>query len=119
MEKKVHIFISYSYQNKKVAYDVAGNIKDMSVKVGVEDIPIGGNIERSIKKLIGNSLVCFVIIGNNISHTQKSEIKEMLKQKKKIIPIIVSRNANMPYVLKDINPITLDEFMAKPYSLFN
>lgn len=60
-------------------------------------------------------MVCFVLLSEKVSVTQKYEIKEMLRMEKRIIPILITPSSVIPYSLRNIKPVLYNDFMKSEY----
>lgn len=107
MQKKVgDIFISYSHKDRKFVEKL---IRDMRAKhfnvIYDEDVvKIGDNIKETILANIKKADLVIVVISNNAlaSDFSKQEMRDAIENKKKILPIVIDDNVEIPTELLKI-----------------
>ena len=115
IRKRKYVYISFTYKDLETAKSLTSNIKGIPVKIGTTDIKGGELTDLAVSKLIKNSMICFVLLGEKVSVAQKYEIKEMLRMEKRIIPILINPSSEIPYNLRNINPVLYTDFMKCVY----
>ncbi len=115
IRRRKYVYVSFSFRNIQTAEQLANNIKGLPVKIGTTDIKGGELTDLAVSKLIKNSMICFVLLGEKVSVAQKYEIKEMLRMEKRIIPILINPSSEIPYNLRNINPVLYTDFMKSEY----
>lgn len=115
IRKRKYIYVSFTYKDIETAKTLASNIKGLPVKIGTMDIGGGKATDLIVSKLIKGSMVCFVLLSEKVSVTQKYEIKEMLRMEKRIIPILITPSSVIPYSLRNIKPVLYNDFMKSEY----
>lgn len=108
-------YISYSEDNKEQASRIITLLPSNAVINGISNLYPGENMENIVPAYVKNSDVCYVLLGNRISHVQKKEITIMRNFKKLIIPVLLDENVNIPQNLRDKKYIFYDEFVNHPY----
>lgn len=115
IRKRKYVYVSFAYKDLETAEKLAMNIKGLPVKRGATEIKGGEDTNLAISKLIKNSMVCFVLLGEKVSPSQKDEIKKMLDMEKRIIPVLITPSSEIPYNLRNINPVLYNDFMKSVY----
>ena len=109
LHKKRYVYVSYTQsENTDDAFKKLKAIYKKSILITVLDgIEPGDCLYDSMMVKIHESNFCIVLIDKELSSFQKKEIKEMKKQNKKIIPILVSKDTKIPKLLSNISFSTL------------
>ena len=115
IRKRKYVYISFTYKDLETAKLLTHNIKGIPVMMGTMDIGGGKTTDLIVSKLIKGSMVCFVLLSEKVSVTQKYEIKEMLRMEKRIIPILITPSSVIPYSLRNIKPVLYNDFMKSEY----
>lgn len=107
--RRVYVSADNNDVCKKVLFKLKQKYK-VRIMVTVQDSVEPGNlVYESMKHQIAKCNFCFVLIAENLSSFQKKEIKEMKKQKKRIVPILLSDETVLPTILSDISPLKYDD----------
>lgn len=109
--KEKRYYISFPIEMKKEVDDFR-ILNNISATYGSDTLVSGNKLQSEIRKKISRCAVCFVIIGNKVTLVQKTEIHEMKKMGKKIIPI-QNGKGYMPNDISSIVPIIVDEGRLK------
>lgn len=109
LHKKRYVYVSYTKSEyTEEAFEKIKAIYKKRILVTVLDgMEPGDCLYDSMTMKIRESNFCIVLIDKELSSFQKKEIKEILRQNKKIIPILVSKEAKMPKLLSNISFLTL------------
>ena len=107
----MNIFISHSHRDKAIVYKIAEDLKQYGMTIWLDEelITPGDNWLEKINKAMVNSDAILIVVSQNISSSkwQTSEIAFAVSAQrqyrtKKIIPILVDRDAEIPFFIKDL-----------------
>jgi len=112
-KKREKIYVSYTEKYKEKAEKVMEQFPQKSFVVGSGQIPAGSNMEKMIPPRIIGCSKCYVIIGESIDIAQKYEIREMVKKKKFVIPVLLHDDVDVPQNLRKYKPVAYDEFVKE------
>lgn len=110
---QIGVFVSYPEGEGDAVEMLKRKLTNRLVIEGELAVKPGENIEHEVKRYVGKSSICFVLIGDKVSQQQKIEIKEIIRQKKKVIPIRLSPDVKMPTSLKNTKSILLSDFCSE------
>lgn len=106
----MNIFVSHSHSDKETVLKIAEGLKQHGINTWLDEelISPGDNWLDKINRAIENSDAILVIISKNTgqSEWQTSEISfaisaQRQNTRKKIIPVLIERDAEVPFFLKD------------------
>ena len=112
------VFLSYSYDDHKVAQKVRNFLVHHDIEVFDDkiDIATGANLTASINKAINNSdaVLFFVSKISDKSQWMQQEMSLAVSNKLqgkeiKLIPIVIERNVDVPFFLKDYVYLDISE----------
>lgn len=109
-KSRLGVFVSYPEGQEKAVDMLKEKLASEHVIEGERVIRPGDNIEKEVKRYVSKSSVCFVLISNKISRQQKIEIREITRQKKRVIPLLLSSDVKMPASLKNTKSALLSEY---------
>lgn len=104
------IFISYRQERYDEARKVMWKFKG-GIFSSVYTIKAGDPIKETLRNEIEKAPLCIVLIDDEVPKSQQYEIKLMKQLKKRIIPVLVSKETAIPPLLDDVKCITLDDFV--------
>jgi len=101
-----YIFISYTHKDKKFVDRLVQNLKAKRFNILYDEdiIRIGDNIHETIIDNIKKSSVVILVLSKNMN-TDKFldyELKTALENNKKILPIIIENDVEIPSVLREL-----------------
>ena len=101
-----YIFISYTHKDKKFVERLVQNLKAKRFNILYDEdiIRIGDNIHETIIDNIKKSSVVILVLSKNMN-TDKFldyELKTALENNKKILPIIIENDVEIPSVLREL-----------------
>ena len=109
LRKKSYVYVSYSKtETTQGAFEKLKAIYRKRIFVTIlDDVEPGDSLTDSMMIKIHESSFCIVLIDKELSPFQKKEIKEMKRQNKRIVPILVTKDTKIPTSLSYISFITL------------
>lgn len=116
-----NIFISYTHQDKKFVEKLVQSLKIKRFNIIYDEdvIKVGDNIKDTILKTIDNSdLVILVISEKNTSDTfLKYELDYAKEKSKRILPIVLDTNSQIPDQIKGIRYADFSQDYEKSLNL--
>ena len=108
------VFISYSHRDKQVARLIAQKLeaRDVGVWIDEQDLKPGADIASSIRAGLEHSDTIVLILGaaEYGDSWAKREAALALSQKhKRLIPVLASRDADVPYIIRHLNQVDLSD----------
>lgn len=110
---KLRRYVYISLKKDSICLNILERLKakfKSKILVTAYDQMEGGDlIDNLIKQKIAMCNFCVVLIDGELTTFQKKEIKEMKKQNKRIVPVLLSKDSVLPSALANISPIKYDE----------
>lgn len=110
---KTNRYVYISEKNETCCSDILLQLKKKyksRIIVTAHECMDAGDLKSDMMRhMIEMCSFCIVLIDGELSPFQKKEIKEMKKQHKRIIPILLSKESELPTILTDIVPLKLTD----------
>lgn len=99
------IFISYSAEDKEIVRALSGHLGEVGAKVWLaeEQLMPGDSIADEISKAIDASDAVLFLISGSTSKNRwlSSEMATAIAHRKRVIPLVLDKNAEVPILLQD------------------
>jgi len=103
---KSKIFISYASEDLEYAEQIRRALMNERFILNIDEknIQVGENIKKVLSNEIKSSSIFIVLISQHSINSEfvKNEIKYAIENGKKILPVLIEKNINIPQELKDI-----------------
>ena len=103
---KSKIFISYSFNDNEIAELIRKRLREERFLLNIDEknILVGENIKKTINKELEASSIVIILISKESSKSKfvEYEIRNSLELGKKILPVLIDKEATIPDTLKDI-----------------
>ena len=100
------IFISYSFKDNDYANKIRKELHSERFILNIDEnnILVGENIKDTLNKELDSSSIVIVLISKNSSNSEftQYEIERAIKKGKKVLPILIDKEAKIPEILKNI-----------------
>jgi len=108
------VFIAYSYSDKELARLIARRLRGSGIRVWIDeqDIQPGDEIDSSIRAGLENSDAVVLVIGkgdHGDSWARREAALALSQKNKHVIPVLASRDADVPYIIRHLNALDLSD----------